>query len=56
MTVPRKAKAEAAEIAVQYLLWALEAIETTDNDTAARHARLALAALRTQQPGDGLAV
>jgi hypothetical protein len=42
MTVKR----DAAEIAKQYLLWALEMIETAGNTKAAEHARLALEALR----------
>jgi hypothetical protein len=42
MTVQR----DAAEIAKQYLLWALEMIETAGNKIAAEHARKALEALR----------
>ena len=35
-----------AQAAMQYLTWALENIEKTGNQKAARHARLALDALR----------
>ena len=35
-----------AQTAMQYLLWALEFIEKTGNEKAARHARMTLKALR----------
>ena len=35
-----------AEIAMQYLIWALEFMEKAGNRNAAKHARIALAALR----------
>jgi hypothetical protein len=35
-----------AEIAAQYLMWALEFIEKTGDQKAARHTRLALDAMR----------
>jgi len=34
-----------AEAAIQYLIWALEEIEKTGNEKAAKHARLALEVL-----------
>jgi hypothetical protein len=51
MTVRREVYLEAA---IQYLAWALENIEKTDNPKAASHARLALDALRkvTRLSGD----
>ncbi|MBR0698115.1 hypothetical protein [Bradyrhizobium lablabi] len=38
------------ETAVQYLVWALEEIEKAGNHEAARHARIALQALRNSAP------
>lgn len=51
MSFARNASTEAA---VQYLTWALEQIEEAGNQEAARHARLALEALRegTRRPID----
>jgi hypothetical protein len=40
------------EAALQYLIWALEHIEKVGNQNAARHARLALEALRKVQSED----
>ena len=39
-----------AETAIQYLTWALEAIERARNREAAEHTRNAIAALRKQNP------
>jgi hypothetical protein len=46
-----------AETAVQYLVWALELIEKTGNQKAARHVHIAVDALRkgTNKP-DGQAI
>jgi hypothetical protein len=40
-----------AEAAMQYLIWALEEMEKSGNQEAARHARTALEALQGVQPG-----
>jgi hypothetical protein len=43
-----------AEAAMQYLIWALEEIEKAGNKEAARHAGIALEALREGTPPSGL--
>ena len=48
MTVNRSINAQAA---MQYLIWALEEIERAGNQKAARHARIALEALRERKAG-----
>jgi hypothetical protein len=48
MTVSRDAIAQAA---MQYLIWAIEDIKKGGNQKAAKHARIALKALRGQHPG-----
>jgi hypothetical protein len=47
MTGSRDANAQAA---MQYLIWALEDIEKGGNQKAAKHARIALEALRGEHP------
>jgi len=42
---------DAHAAAVQYLIWALEEIERAGNQKAARHARIALEALRERKAG-----
>ena len=43
-----------AEVALQYLTWALEHISKIGNHEAARHYHLALEALRKPQPAEPL--
>jgi len=53
MTIMSVLKNAAAEAAMQYLVWALEEIEQSGNREAARHAGIALLALRVDASRSG---